>query len=153
MPALFVSGDFMTGFEPPELEDDANFFAVAYSENAVDDIEVDEVGWIEDRTRITDSVVVAALWAVLLTGIADDGSNPYPIARITSFAVDPIEADSDSEEPLPGERVVLYVTADGHFVTAGDDEFAALHADVEAWDEVIKTFDGDLDDVESDDNG
>jgi len=150
MPALFVSGDFMTGFEPPELEDDATFFAVAYSENAVDDIEVDEVGWIEDRTRVTDNVVVAALWAIMLTGVSDDGSNPYPLARITSFAVDPIEANSDVEEPLPGERVVLYVTGDGHFVNAGTEDFASLHADVEPWDEVIKTFDGDLDELESD---
>jgi len=152
MPALFVSGDFLTGFEPPELEDDAKFFAVAYSENAVDDIEVDEIGWIEDRTRITDDIVVAALWAIMLTGVSDDGSNAQPLARVTAFAVDPIDADSDVEEPLPGERVVLYVTGDGHFVTTGTEDFAELHADVGAWDEVIKTFDGDLDEVAPDED-
>ena len=64
--------------------------------------------------------MLAVAWALLLTGVADDGSNPLPIARIRTFAVDPQEhADADLDQ-LAGERVVLYVETDGTIIEADD---------------------------------
>ena len=62
--------------------------------------------------------MLAVAWALLLTGVADDGSNPLPLARVRAFAVDPQEhAEADLDE-LPGERVVLYVESDGTILDA-----------------------------------
>ncbi len=150
---MLITTEFLTEFEPPDLGPDANFFVVARTESFGDEDENGggPVGWIEDRTRITDSPVLAVAWALLLTGVADDGSNPLPIARVRTFAVDPQEhADADLDQ-LPGERIVLYVETDGTILTRDDEEFAALDERTGDWGEIVKIYsddDEDEDDVE-----
>ena len=77
---MLITSEFLTDYEPPDLGPDANFFVVARTEGFGDEDENGGgalgVGWIEDRTRVTDSAVLAVAWALLLTGVADDGSNP-----------------------------------------------------------------------------
>ncbi|MDA0164027.1 hypothetical protein OM076_27390 [Solirubrobacter ginsenosidimutans] len=141
---MLITSEFLTEYQPPDLGDDANFFVVARTEGFGDDDGNGGgslgVGWIEDRTRVTDSAVLAVAWAILLTGVADDGSNPLPIARIRAFAVDPQEhADADLDQ-LPGERVVLYVETDGTIIEADEAEFAALEKQTGEWSEIVKVF-------------
>jgi hypothetical protein len=162
---MLITTEFPTEFEPPDLGDEANFFVVARTESfGGDDDERSggeppgrdrsggPVGWIEDRTRVTDSPVLAVAWALLLTGVADDGANPLPIARVRTFAVDPQEhADADLDQ-LPGERIVLYVETDGTILTREDEEFTALDERTGDWGEIVKIYsddeDEDSDDVE-----
>jgi hypothetical protein len=150
---MLITTEFLTEFEPPDLGEEANFFVVARTESfgGDDDNGGGPVGWIEDRTRVTDSPVLAVAWALLLTGVADDGSNPLPIARVRTFAVDPQEhADADLDQ-LPGERIVLYVETDGTILTRDDEEFAALDERTGDWGEIVKIYsddDEDEDDVE-----
>jgi hypothetical protein len=141
---MLITSEFLTEYQPPDLGEDANFFVVARTEGFGDDDGNGGgsmgVGWIEDRTRVTDSAVLAVAWAILLTGVADDGSNPLPIARIRAFAVDPQEhADADLDQ-LPGERVVLYVETDGTIIEADEAEFAALEKQTGEWSEIVKVF-------------
>jgi hypothetical protein len=141
---MLITSEFLTQYQPPDLGEDANFFVVARTEGFGDDDGNGGgsmgVGWIEDRTRVTDSAVLAVAWAMLLTGVADDGSNPLPIARIRAFAVDPQEhADADLDQ-LPGERVVLYVETDGTIIEADEEEFAALEKQTGEWSEIVKVF-------------
>jgi hypothetical protein len=162
---MLITSEFLTEYQPPDLGVDANFFVVARTESFGDDDDErsgDEpvgrgrsgsptgVGWIEDRTRITDSAVLAVAWALLLTGVADDGSNPLPIARIRAFAVDPSEhADADLDQ-LEGERVVLYVESDGTILDAGDDQFAAYEKQTGEWSEIVKVFFDEDEDEDTD---
>jgi hypothetical protein len=141
---MLITSEFLTEYQPPDLGEDANFFVVARTEGFGDDDENGGgsigVGWIEDRTRVTDSAVLAVAWALLLTGVADDGSNPLPLARIRAFAVDPQEhADADLDQ-LEGERVVLYVESDGTILEADDDEFVAYERQTGDWSEIVKVF-------------
>jgi hypothetical protein len=117
MAPLLISSEFIASFRPPTLADDARYFAVAHSDSFGNDDEDCRVGWIEDRTRVTDSPVIAAAWALMLTGVADDGSNPLPLARIKAFSVNPIDSTSDKEDDLPGEHVVMYVTDEGEVLS------------------------------------
>ena len=98
------------------------------------------VGWIEDRTRVTDSAVLAVAWALLLTGVADDGSNPLPLARVRTFAVDPQEHAEADLDQLEGERVVLYVESDGTILDASDPEFADYERETGEWSELVKIY-------------
>ncbi|HEY6889372.1 MAG TPA: hypothetical protein VI300_16370 [Solirubrobacter sp.] len=141
---MLITSEFLTEYQPPDMGEDANFFVVARTEGFGEDDGNGGgsmgVGWIEDRTRVTDSAVLAVAWAFLLTGVADDGSNPLPIARIRAFAVDPQEhADADLDQ-LPGERVVLYVETDGTVIEADEAEFAALEKQTGDWSEIVKVF-------------
>jgi hypothetical protein len=141
---MLITSEFLTEYQPPDMGEDANFFVVARTEGFGEDDGNGGgsmgVGWIEDRTRVTDSPVLAVAWAFLLTGVADDGSNPLPIARIRAFAVDPQEhADADLDQ-LPGERVVLYVETDGTIIEADEEEFAALEKQTGEWSEIVKVF-------------
>jgi hypothetical protein len=147
---MLITSEFLTEYQPPDLGADANFFVVARTESFGDDEDnggaAMGVGWIEDRTRVTDSAVLAVAWALLLTGVADDGSNPLPIARVRAFAVDPSEHAEAELDHLPGERVVLYVETDGTILEAGDDEFAAYEKQTGEWSEIVKIYSDDEDD-------
>jgi hypothetical protein len=160
---MLITSEFLTEYQPPDLGADANFFVVARTESfgdAEDERSGDEpagrgrwggamgVGWIEDRTRVTDSAVLAVAWALLLTGVADDGSNPLPIARVRAFAVDPSEHAEADLDQLPGERVVLYVETDGTILEADDDQFAAYEQQTGGWSEIVKIYSDDDDDEE-----
>jgi hypothetical protein len=138
---MLITSEFLTEYEPPDLGPDASFFVVARTESFGDEGNGGgPVGWIEDRTRVTDSAVLAVAWALLLTGVADDGSNPLPLARVRAFAVDPSEhADADLDQ-LPGDRVVLYVEPDGTILDAGDEDFAALEQRTGDWSEIVKIY-------------
>jgi hypothetical protein len=152
---VLITSEFLTEYQPPDLGPDANFFVVARTEGfGGDDGERsgDEpsgrgngggtmgVGWIEDRTRVTDSAVLAVAWALLLTGVADDGSNPLPLARIRAFGVDPQEHAEADLDQLSGERVVLYVESDGTIIDAADEDFAALEKQTGEWSEIVKIY-------------
>ena len=105
------------------------------------------VGWIEDRTRVTSSAVLAVAWALLLTGVADDGSNPMPLARVRAFAVDPQEHAEAELDQLPGERVVLYVESDGTILDAADDGVRRNTSSATGeWSEVVKIYSDEEDD-------
>jgi hypothetical protein len=140
MPPLFISSEFLATFRPPPLAEDAHYFAVAHSDYFGDN-EDGRVGWIEDRTRVTDSPAIAVAWALALTGVADDGSNPLPLARIKAFSVNPIDAISDEEGDLPGEQIVIYVTDEGEVLSQSDPEFKAIDAKTMEWSEIIKFLD------------
>ena len=107
---MLITSEFLTDYQPPDLGADANFFVVArtegFGEEGGNGGTALGVGWIEDRTRVTDSAVLAVAWALLLTGVADDGSNPLPLARVRAFAADPSEHADAELDALPGERVV-----------------------------------------------
>jgi hypothetical protein len=142
-----ITSEFLTEYEPPDLGPDARFFVVARTEGFGGDDgnggSAIGVGWIEDRTRVTDSATLAVAWALLLTGVADDGSNPLPLARVRAFAVDPQEhADADLDQ-LPGERVVLYVETDGTILDPSDDEFAGYERRTGEWSEIVKIYSDD----------
>jgi hypothetical protein len=137
---MLISAEFLTDYEPPDLGEDAGFFVVARTEAFGDDDGHGGTGWIEDRTRVTDSAVLAVAWALMLTGVADDGTNPLPLARVRAFAVDPSEHADAALDELPGERVVLYVEADGTILSRDDDEFADLDAETGQWSEIVKIF-------------
>jgi hypothetical protein len=147
---MLITSEFLTEYQPPDLGEDANFFVVARTEGFGDDDDNGSgsmgVGWIEDRTRITTSSVLAVAWALLLTGVADDGSNPLPIARIRAFAVDPQEHAEADLDQLPGERVVLYVETDGTILEADDEQFAAYERQTGDWSEIVKIYSDDEDD-------
>src|SRR3954465_5940950 len=141
---MLITSEFLMEYQPPDLGEDANYFVVARTEGFGEDDGngggAMGIGWIEDRTRVTDSAVLAVAWAILLTGVADDGSNPLPLARIRAFAVDPQEhADADLDQ-LPGERVVLYVETDGTIIETDEEEFAALEKQTGEWSEIVKVF-------------
>jgi len=147
---MLISAEFLTDYEPPGLGDDAAFFVVARTDSFGEGGNGGgPVGWIEDRTRVTDSAVLAVTWALLLTGVADDGINPLPLARVRTFSVDPSEHGAAELDDLPGERVVLYVEVDGSIVSAEDDEFAELETHTGEWSEVVKVY-GDDDEDEED---
>jgi hypothetical protein len=152
---MLITSEFLTEYQPPDLGEEANFFVVARTEGFGDDEENGGgsmgVGWIEDRTRVTDSAVLAVAWALLLTGVADDGSNPMPIARVRAFAVDPSDHAEADLDQLPGERVVLYVETDGTILDAGDDQFAAYEQQTGEWSEIVKIYSDDDDDDDDDD--
>ena len=144
---MLITREFLTEFEPPDLGDDANFFVVARTEAFGDDGNGGgPVGWIEDRTRVTSSAVLAVAWALLLTGVADDGSNPIPLARVRAFAVDPQEHAEAELDQLPGERVVLYVESDGTILDASDADFAQYEQRGGEWSEVVKIYSDEEDD-------
>jgi hypothetical protein len=149
---MLITTEFLTEFEPPDFGPEANFFVVARTEafGGDDDNGAGPVGWIEDRTRITNSPVLAVAWALLLTGVADDGSNPLPIARIRTFAVDPQEHAEADLDQLPGERIVLYVETDGTLLEADDEEFVALDERTGDWGEIVKIYSADEDEDEED---
>jgi hypothetical protein len=141
---VLITSEFLTEYQPPDLGPEANFFVVARTEGFGDDEEngggAIGVGWIEDRTRVTSSAVLAIAWAFLLTGVADDGSNPLPLARIRAFAVDPQEHAQADLDQLPGERVVLYVESDGTILEASEDEFADYERQTGDWSEIVKIY-------------
>jgi hypothetical protein len=149
---VLITSEFLTEYRPPDLGPDASFFVVARTEGFGDDDGngggTMGVGWIEDRTRVTDSAVLAVAWALLLTGVADDGSNPLPLARIRAFGVDPQEHAEADLDRLPGERVVLYVESDGNIVEAADEYFAALEEQTGEWSEIVKIYSEDEDEDE-----
>jgi hypothetical protein len=141
---VLITSEFLTEYRPPDLGANANFFVVARTEGFGEDEgnggSALGVGWIEDRTRVTDSAVLAVAWALLLTGVADDGSNPLPLARVRAFAVNPQEhADADLDQ-LEGERVVLYVESDGTILDATDAEFADYERQTGEWSEIVKIY-------------
>jgi hypothetical protein len=143
MPGILLTRGFLDDYEPPDLPDGFDFFTVAHSELLDPDAEGDDVelGWIEDRTRVTDDPAIAFAWAVLLAGMVDDGDNPQPLARVTAYPLDPLDV-ADWEDAGPAEHVVVYVTEAGESLTPGDDgEGDALHAQVADWPELHKTLD------------
>jgi hypothetical protein len=144
---VIVTSEFLTAYVPPDLGPDANWFVVARTEGFGEDEgnggSAIGVGWIEDRTRVTDSAVLAVAWALLLTGVADDGSNPLPLARIRAFAVNPQEHAAADLDQLEGERVVLYVESDGTILDAGDDEFTDYERQTGEWSEIVKVYTDD----------
>ena len=145
---MLVTREFLTDYEPPDLGPDARFFVVARTEGFGDEDNgggAIAVGWIEDRTRVTDSAVLAVAWALLLTGVADDGSNPLPLARVRAFAVDPSEHADAELDQLPGERVVLYVETDGEILSRADDEFGNYEQRTGEWSEIVKIYSDDED--------
>jgi len=150
MTPLFISSEFLTSFQPPPLAREANYLVVAYSENFGDDSEADQIGWFEDRTRVTDSPVIAVTWALALTGIADDGSNSLPLARIKAFSVDPMENAGDEDGDLPGEHVAMYVTVEGEILSPSDTGFKEVDAEVAEWPEIIKSVAVDAENVGAD---
>ena len=103
---VLITSEFLTEYQPPDLGEDANFFVVARTEGFGEDEgnggSALGVGWIEDRTRVTDSAVLAVAWALLLTGVADDGSNPLPLARVRAFARRPAGARRGRPRPARG---------------------------------------------------
>jgi hypothetical protein len=138
---MLISREFLTDYDPPGLGEDAKFFVVAWTESFGDGGDGGEpVGWIEDRTRVTDSAVLALGWALLLSGVADNGENPIPLARVRAFAVDPSEHGAAELDDLPGERVVFYVESDGTIVSTEDEEFAGLHEQTGDWGEIVKVY-------------
>ena len=144
---MLITSEFLTEYVPPDLGENATFFVVARTEGFGEDEgnggSAIGVGWIEDRTRVTDSAVLAVAWALLLTGVADDGSNPLPLARVRAFAVNPQEhADADLDQ-LEGERVVLYVESDGTILDASDAEFADYERQTGEWSEIVKIYTDD----------
>lgn len=137
MSGITISREFLDAYEPPEVPDGFTFFTVAMSEVLGGD---EGAGWVEDRTRVTTDPAIAFAWAVLLAGMADDGENPQPLARVTAFAVDPLDV-TDWEEDAPAEHVTVFVDADGVALLPGDeDEGDALLAEIADWPEVYKTF-------------
>jgi hypothetical protein len=149
---VLITSEFLTEYQPPDLGPEANFFVVARTEGFGDDDGNGGgtlgVGWIEDRTRVTDSAVLAVAWALLLTGVADDGSNPLPLARIRAFGVDPQEHAEADLDQLPGERVVLYVETDGNIVEGAEEDFAALEEQTGEWSEIVKIYSDEDEDEE-----
>ena len=141
---MLITSEFLTEYRPPDLGENANFFVVARTEGFGEDEgnggTAIGVGWIEDRTRVTDSAVLAVAWALLLTGVADDGSNPLPLARVRTFAVDPQEHAEADLDQLEGERVVLYVESDGTILDASDREFADYERETGEWSELVKIY-------------
>jgi hypothetical protein len=149
---VLITSEFLTEYQPPDLGPDANFFVVARTEGFGEDDGNGGgplgVGWIEDRTRVTSSAVLAVAWALLLTGVADDGTNPIPLARIRAFAVDPQEHAQAELDQLPGERVVLYVESDGAILDASDEEFAEYQKREGDWSELVKIYSDEGDEDE-----
>ena len=141
---MLITSEFLTEYQPPDLGENASFFVVARTEGFGEDDGNGgsglRVGWIEDRTRVTDSAVLAVAWALLLTGVADDGSNPLPLARVRTFAVDPQEHAEADLDQLEGERVVLYVESDGTILDASDPEFADYERETGEWSELVKIY-------------
>ena len=141
---MLITSEFLTEYHPPDLGPDARFFVVARTEGFGEDEgnggSAIGVGWIEDRTRVTDSAVLAVAWALLLTGVADDGSNPLPLARVRAFGVDPQEHAEADLDQLEGERVVLYVESDGTILDASDPEFAGYERQTGEWSEIVKIY-------------
>jgi hypothetical protein len=141
---VLITSEFLTDYEPPDLGADANFFVVARTEGFGEEEgnggEALGVGWIEDRTRVTSSPVLAVAWALLLTGVADDGSNPWPLARVRTFEVDPSDHAEATLGDLPGERIVLYVESDGAILSAADEEFAGYEQRTGDWSEIVKIY-------------
>lgn len=141
---MLITSEFLTDYQPPDLGADANFFVVArtegFGEEGGNGGTALAVGWIEDRTRVTDSAMLAVAWALLLTGVADDGSNPLPLARVRAFAVDPSEHADAELDDLPGERVVLYIEGDGTILSAADEDFASYVTRTGDWSEIIKIY-------------
>ena len=84
--------------------------------------------------------MLAVAWALLLTGVADDGSNPWPLARVRTFAVDPSDHAEANLDDLPGERIVLYVESDGAILSAADEEFAGNEKRTGDWSEIVKIY-------------
>jgi hypothetical protein len=149
---VLITSEFLTDYEPPDLGADANFFVVARTEGFGEDDNGGGgslgVGWIEDRTRVTSSPVLAVAWALLLTGVADDGSNPWPLARVRTFAVDPSDHAEANLDDLQGERIVLYVESDGTILSAADEEFAGYEQRTGDWSEIVKIYSDDEDEDE-----
>jgi len=150
---VLITSEFLTDYQPPDLGADANFFVVArtegFGEEGGNGGTALGVGWIEDRTRVTDSAVLAVAWALLLTGVADDGSNPLPLARVRAFAADPSEHADAELDALPGERVVLYIEGDGTILSAADEEFADYNQRTADWSEIVKIYSDDEDEDEA----
>ena len=148
---MLITSEFLTDYEPPDVGADASFFVVARTEGFGEEEGNGGgslgVGWIEDRTRVTNSPVLAVAWALLLTGVADDGSNPWPLARVRAFAVDPSEHADAELDDLPGERVVLYVESDGTILSASDEDFAGYGQRTGEWSEIIKIYSDEEDDA------
>ena len=141
---MLITSEFLTEYRPPDLGENANFFVVARTEGFGEDEgnggSALGVGWIEDRTRVTDSAVLAVAWALLLTGVADDGSNPLPLARVRTFAVNPQDHADAELDQLEGERVVLYVESDGSILDASDAEFDDYERQTGEWSEIVKIY-------------
>ncbi len=110
-PAIFVSNEALDLLAPPAAAS-GDYYAVAYTRTPVEG--GGQPFWLEDRLRITDDYRVAYVWAIMLAGVADDGLNGEPWARISGFDGDPFEADDDASG-----RVVLYLSAAARRVRAG----------------------------------
>ena len=149
MPAVFISSEFLASFKAPPAALEAAYFVVAHSEAMGRDHE--QTGWIEDRTRVTNDPAVAILWALVLSGVADDGSNLRPLARVKSFDVNPLDDPAEDEDGnVAGERVAIYVTESGDILSIEDDEFGAIDAEVADWSEIVKEMGTDDEDPASD---
>ena len=133
-PAIFVSNEALDLLAPPPAAADGDYYAVAYTRTPV------EGGgppfWLEDRLRVTDDYRVAYVWAIVLAGVADDGLNAEPWARIAAFEGDPFEADDDALG-----RVVLYLSPLLDEVAPGDEGFDELDATAGRWDVVVRALD------------
>ena len=137
---MLITAEFLTDYAPPDLGEEANFFVIARTEAFGEGNGDGLPGWIEDRTRITTSPVLAVAWALLLTGVADDGANPLPLARVRTFAVDPAENAEADLDTLPGERVVLYVETDGTILGREEAQFADYERQTGEWSEIVKIY-------------
>jgi hypothetical protein len=135
---LFVSREFLESYEPPPLPASAKCFTVGYSQaRELPDGET-YCSWLEDRTRATDSPAVAIAWALMLAGLADDGENSHPLARVTGFSVDPTDRLEDDEGLLPGEQTVFYVGVDGEVLSPGVGAFSEFENLTAEWSEIVK---------------
>jgi hypothetical protein len=132
-PAIFVSNEALDLLAPPPAAAGGDYYAVAYTRTPV------EGGgppfWLEDRLRVTDDYRVAYVWAIVLAGVADDGLNAEPWARIAAFEGDPFEADDDALG-----RVVLYLSPLLDEVAPGDEGFDELDATAGRWDVVVRAL-------------
>ena len=131
-PAIFVSNEALDLLAPPAAAS-GDYYAVAYTRSPVEG--GGQPFWLEDRLRITDDYRVAYVWAIMLAGVADDGLNGEPWARISGFDGDPFEADDDASG-----RVVLYLSPLLDEFAPGEEGFAELDALAGRWDVVVQAL-------------
>jgi hypothetical protein len=131
-PGVYVSGaELDLDYHPPEVHHGAHF-TVGASEFDEDD---PEPYWFTVHTLATDSYMIALMWAHARLQVADDGTNPMPVAKVVMHKQDPFEIDWDAYEE--GE-IAAYLTGDG--VIEGDDErFGQIAAATREWSEIVRT--------------
>ncbi len=132
-PAIFVSNEALDLLAPPPAAAGGDYYAVAYTRSPVEG--GGQPFWLEDRLRVTDDYRVAYVWAIVLAGVADDGLNGEPWARISAFDGDPFEADDDASG-----RVVLYLSPMLDEFAVGDEGFDELDATARTWDVVVRAL-------------